>query len=237
MALSFEKVGENEVDGKVEKVQDALLVNAAGSPVGKLRVELKWEQPELAERVEGGRIARAIGRAVTGGRQAASKTDVDANAVIFNSDKEDVDFAGPDHLIALAGKVKHRGNVISGSADKPEVIDMDLAGLHTDPRTEDIMAVAITASCFTGDFTKVTGATVEFYDDTNGTNEFLSVVRFAITGNQGSGVNALPNNAALVVVIVRNANGWTLRKGVKTYGRARDWRGLAPICRDSIDAL
>jgi hypothetical protein len=237
MALSFTKVGENEVDGKVESVQDGRLVNAAGNPVGKLRVELKWEQPQLADRIEGGRVAKAVGRMFTGARQGASKTDVDANAVIFDTDKADVDFAGPDHLSATYSLVKHRGNVISGSADTPEIIDIDLAGLHTNARTQDIMAVAITASCFTGDFTKVTGATVEFYDDTNGSNEFLSVVRFAITGNAGQGVNALPNNAALVVVIVRNADGWTLRKGVKTYGRARDWRGLAPICRDSIDAL
>lgn len=231
MALSFEKVGDNEVEaegGKTEDVMEARLVNSKGEPVEKLRVELRWTQPQLAERVEGGKFARAVGRAINSGRNAQKHTDVDANAVVFCG-AEDVEFAGPDNLRALEGFVTHDGNVVKGAEDKPEVLRLNLKEIAEDPRTSDITAVAFTASCFAGDFSNVTGCRVTFYDDV--LNEVLDQIRFGITNTQTGG---LPNNAALVSAVVREGPGWALRKGIKTYGRATDWRGLAPLCRASV---
>lgn len=233
MALNFTKVGENEVEDEGNKKEDVLqapLKNAAGTPVGKLRVELRWTQPVLADRVEGGRVAKFMGKLVNSARDAEKKTDVDANAVLFVGE-EDVEFAGPDNLCAAEGFVQHGGNVISGDNDTPETIRLDLASLATDPRTSDFTAIAFTASCFKGDFTKVTGCRVTFIDDTNGSNEVLDQIRFGITANQRGG---LPNNAALVAAVVKQDGVFYLRKGIKTYGRATDWRGLAPLCRDSV---
>lgn len=234
MALSFVKIGDNEVEGegnKQESVLEAPLVNAAGTPVEKLRVELRWTQPVLADRTEGGKISKFIGKMANSAREADKKTDVDANAVLFVGE-EDVEFAGPDNLSAAEGHVKHRGNVISGSDDKPEVIDLNLRAIAEDPRTSDFTAIAFTASCFRGDFTKVTGARVTFFDDTNGTNEVLDQIRFSITANQRP--DGQPNNAALVAAVVKEGGVFRLRKGIKTYGRATDWRGLAPLCRASV---
>lgn len=231
--LSFEKIGVNEIEdegNKKEEVLQAPLVNALGVPVGKLRVELRWTQPVLADRVEGGKVSKFIGKMVNSAREAEKKTDVDANAVLFVGD-EDVEFAGPDNLEAAEGFVRHGGNVISGDNNAPEVIRLDLASLATDPRTRDFTAVAFTASCFKGDFTKVTGCRVTFIDDTNGSGEVLDQIRFGITANQRGG---LPNNAALVAAVVKQDGVFYLRKGIKTYGRATDWTGLAPLCRDSV---
>jgi len=234
MGLSFKKIGDNEVEaegGKQESVMEAELRNAAGSPVQKLRVELRWTQPVLADRTEGGKVSKFLGKLTNTAREADKKTDVDANAVLFVGD-EDVEFAGPDNLAAGEGFVKHRGNVISGSDDKPEIIDVDLKSLAEDPRTQDFTAIAFTASCFRGDFTKVTGARVTFIDDTNGTSEVLDQIRFSITASNNP--NGLPNNAALVAAVVKQDGVFHLRKGIKTYGRANDWRGLAPLCRASV---
>lgn len=233
MGLSFEKIGDNTVEDEGNKKEDVLqapLVNAAGVPVGKLRVELRWTQPVLADRVEGGKVSKFLGKMVNSAREAEKKTDVDANAVLFVND-EDVEFAGPDNLVAAEGHMKHGGNIISGDNNTPEVIKLDLASLATDPLTQDFTAIAFTASCFKGDFTKVTGCRVTFFDDTNGTNEVLDQIRFGITANQRAG---LPNNAALVAAVVKMGDKFYLRKGIKTYGRATDWKGLAPLCRDSV---
>lgn len=235
--ISFEKIGENSVDaegGVVEDVMEGLLVNSAGNPVHKLGIDVFWTQPQSADRGGG-----AVGRLLNRGRDAKNHTDVDGSAVAF-AGMEDVEFAGPDNLSALYGLLRHDGNVAKGNESTPERMHADLAGLFTNPRTEDISAIAITASCFLGDFTKVTGCRVEFYDETStspGEREFLTQVRFAITGNASTVAGGQPNNAALVAVLVRKPNGWALRKGVKTYGHARDWRGLAPICRDAIAAV
>jgi hypothetical protein len=201
------------------------LVNSDGRPVEKLVIELTWEVPQSADR-GGGRIGKFLNR----GRDAANQTDVDGNVVFF-VDNEDVDFVGPDHLKALRGLATHDGNVIKGDEDRPEVIRLNLVDIAQ--RERDLTAAAVTASCFTGDFSKVTGARVEFYDDTDGKKVYLDTVRFKITGS--STTHAGPDNAALVAVIIKNPDGtWDLRKGVKRYGRARDWKGLAEVCRTAV---
>jgi len=220
MGLNFSKTG-------VDDAQQAILVNAAGQPVKKLRAELTWTQPQAANR-GGGWIGKKLQQA----RDAKNATDVDANVVIFVA-KEDVEFAGPDNLRALKGLVEHKGNVARGNDDAPEIIDLDLASVAE--RESDITAFAFTASCFLGDFSKVTAARVEFYDETNGTHEPLNTIRFSITADEGRQPNQYgPNNAALVAVVVKTPDGWALRKDVKTYGQARDWKGLAPICRRHV---
>jgi stress response protein SCP2 len=233
VGLNFTKVGDNVVEdegNKTEDVFEAPLLNDEGKPIEKLRVELRWTQPQLANRTEGGKFSRMMGGLINSAREAEKKTDVDANAVLFVGD-EDVEFAGPDNLVAAEGFVQHGGNVISGDNNTPEVLRIDLKSLATDPRTRDFTAIAITASCFKGDFTKVTGCRVTFIDDTNGAGQVIDQIRFGITANQRGG---LPNNAALVAAVVKEDGVFRLRKGIKTYGRATDWRGLAPICRDSV---
>lgn len=219
--INFEKT--NRDSSNPDEVQ-GLLVNSMGVPVGKLRAELSWEVPVSADR-GAGRVGRWLGRS----KDAANQTDVDGN-VIFFQDDEDVDFAGPDHLRALRGLATHGGNVVKGDADAPEVITIDLAGIAE--REKDLTAAAFTASCFTGDFSKVTGARVDFYDDTTGSREHLTTVRFKITGASVPG--QAPDNAALVAVVIKLAGGWALRKNVKKYGRARDWKGLAQVARTAV---
>lgn len=179
--------------------------------VGVLEVELEWEQPQE-------------GRGLFGKAKALlNVTDVDVAGILFEGD-EPVDYVDPkQHPSALGGAVVHHGDVKRGTGDGGgERITMRLADIRdTDG---DITAIALTASCPRGDFSKVAGAVCRVFDTTSGARVHLGNVRFAVTGG---------HTGALLGVVRKTADGWSFTK-TKAYGQAGNWRQLAGLARGRV---
>lgn len=184
---------------------------AALGAVGVLEVELEWEQPQE-------------GRGLFGKAKALmNATDVDVAGILFEGD-EPVDYVDPkQHPSALGGAVVHHGDVKRGAGEGGgERITMRLQDIRdTDG---DITAIALTASCPKGDFSKVAGAVCRIFDASNGTRQHLGNVRFAVTGG---------HTGALLGVVRKTADGWSFAK-TKQYGQAGNWRQLAGLARGRV---
>ena len=179
--------------------------------VGVLEVELEWEQPQAG----GGFMGKLKG--------LRDATDVDVAGILFEGD-EPVDYVDPkQHPSALNGAVVHHGDVKRGTGEGGgERITMRLADIRdTDG---DITAIALTASCPRGDFSKVAGAVCRVFDTTSGEKVHLGNVRFAVTGG---------HTGALLGVVRKTADGWSFTK-TKAYGRAGNWRQLAGLARGRV---
>jgi len=179
--------------------------------VGVLEVELEWEQPQVG----GGFMGRL--------RDRFDATDVDVAGILFEGD-EPVDYVDPkQHPSALGGAVVHHGDVKRGAGEGGgERITMRLQDIRdTDG---DITAIALTASCPKGDFSKVAGAVCRIFDASNGTRQHLGNVRFAVTGG---------HTGALLGVVRKTAGGWSFAK-TKQYGQAGNWRQLAGLARGRV---
>lgn len=196
MTLSFTKNGDEEI--------------AALGSVGVLEVELEWEQPQTG----GGLMGRLKG--------LRDATDVDVAGILFEGD-EPVDYVDPkQHPRALGGAVVHHGDVRKGQGEGGgERITMRLADIReTDG---DITAIALTASCPRGDFSKVAGAVCRVFDTTDG-RVHLGNVRFAVTGG---------HTGALLGLVRKTPDGWSFAK-TKVYGAAGNWRQLASLARGRV---
>ncbi len=200
MALNFTKTdtGANPV---------APLVGADGQPVAVLDVVLGWDQP---------------GRSGLLGRFKPA-TDIDVSAIIFCED-EAVDYVSPkEHPVALSGRVKHHGDVRSGSGEGGgERISLRLADLRSEDH--DITAIALTASCTKGGFSKIAGAVCRFYNAGTNPENHLDNVRFDVTGS---------HNGALLGVVRKATDVWQFEK-TKAYGPGGDWRALAALAKSHV---
>jgi stress response protein SCP2 len=197
-ALSFTKNGDEEVAN-------------LPSAVGVLEIELEWEQPQAG----GGFMGKLKG--------LRDATDVDVAGILFEGD-EPVDYVDPkQHPSALGGAVVHHGDVKRGTGEGGgERITMRLADIRdTDG---DITAIALTASCAKGDFSKVAGAVCRMFDASNGARVHLGNVRFAVTGG---------HTGALLGVVRKTVDGWQFAK-TKQYGQAGNWRQLAGLARGRV---
>lgn len=179
--------------------------------IGILEVELEWEQPQTG----GGLFGKA--------KALLNATDVDVAGILFEGD-EPVDYVDPkQHPHALGGAVVHHGDVRKGQGEGgAEKITMRLADIRQDD--SDITAIALTASCPRGDFSKVAGAVCRVYDASNGARQHLGNVRFAVTGG---------HSGALLGVVRKTPDGWVFTK-TKQYGQAGNWRQLAGLARGRV---
>ncbi len=184
-----------------------------GSTIGTLTVQLTWSQPEH--------------KGMLGGlRNRAGRTDVDLSAIAFAGNKA-VDYvdaktrpAAPDVCLA------HSGDAKSGDGADGETIVARLSELD-----EDITAIAITLSCATGDFTKITGAKAVFTGDGGAV---LGRLRFDVTSRR---------NGALLGFVKRVGDGWEFVESehygdvsAANYRDGQAWRDLASIAKARIGA-
>jgi stress response protein SCP2 len=179
--------------------------------IGVLEVELEWEQPQEGRGFMGKLKSRM------------NETDVDVAGILFEGE-EAVDYVDPkQHPSALGGYVVHHGDVRKGQGEGGgECISMRLADIRE--VDGDITAIALTASCPKGDFSKVAGAVCRMYDASNGTRQHLGNVRFAVTGE---------HTGALLGVVRKTPDGWVFAK-TKQYGAAGNWRQLAGLARGRV---
>ncbi len=197
MPLNFIKVDDHEV---------AELLSATGTPVGVLDVVLTWDQP-----TGGGILSRL-----------RAKTDIDVSAILFVED-EDVDYVSPkEHQSALGGRIRHHGDVKAGQGDGGgEKITMCLSDIRSEDA--DITAIALTASCATGSFGKIAGASAKFFDAASAAQP-LGTVRFSVSADHAG---------SLLGVVKKTGTGWTFTKA-KAYGPGGNWRTLANLARGHV---
>jgi stress response protein SCP2 len=186
-----------------------------GDKLDTLTVQLTWSQPEH--------------KGMLGGlRNRANRTDVDLSAIAFAGDKA-IDYVdaktrpgAPD--VGLT----HSGDAKSGDGAEGETIVVKLSGLD-----DDITAFAITLSCATGNFTKITGAKAVF---TNQDGTVLGRVRFDVTSRC---------NGALLGFVKRDGSqsGWEFVESghygdvsAANYRDGQAWRDLASIAKSRITA-
>lgn len=198
---------------KSDDEQVAPLVDASGTSVGVLEIELEWEQPS-----SGGGLFGKL-------KSKLDETDVDVSAILFEGD-EAVDYVSPkEHPRALGGAVVHGGDVKRGQGEGGgERVTMKLADIRS--MDGDITAIALVAACSKGNFSKIAGAVCRIYDVSSGGRVHLDNVRFAVTGD---------HTGALLGIVRKSDSGWSFVKA-KQYGAAGHWRHLASLARGRVAA-
>ncbi len=179
------------------------------STVNKVDVVFTWEQPQ-----ERGLFGKA--------KALANRTDVDVSVISFAGGTP-VDYVSPkDHPYAHGGRVVHSGDVKRGTGDGGgETVKLELANIRAED--SDIDSFAVVASCATGNFSRIAGASARVFDAE--TQQQLAVLRFDVTTQR---------TGALLAILRKTAQGWTLEAQSGVYGEARNWRDLAGLARQRV---
>lgn len=178
--------------------------------VTKIDVVFSWEQPQAK-----GLMGRA--------KAFANRTDVDVSVISFKGTVP-VDYVDPkEHPYAHGGRIVHSGDVKKGTGEGGgETVKLELGNMRTED--SDIDAFAIVASCATGNFSKIAGASARIIDTSGPEPKQLAVVRFDVTSER---------NGALLALIRKTPHGWVLWEQ-QASGNATSWRDLAGLARHRL---
>lgn len=153
-----------------------------GGELTRVRMGLGWDQAKKSGFFGGG-----------------GSIDLDASALLFDSNRQLVDVVAFNHLRSKDGSVTHGGDNLTGAGDgDDETIDVDLSRVPAN-----VTAIAFVITSYSGQaFDKIQNVFCRLVDLSSGQKE---VVNYQLGSEQGN------SNAQVMAVVARAGSGWTFR--------------------------
>jgi tellurium resistance protein TerZ len=155
-----------------------------GGELTRVRMGLGWDQAK-----KGGFFGGLTGGSI----------DLDASALLFDANRNLVDYVAFNHLRSKDGSVSHGGDNLTGAGDgDDETIDVDLSRVPAN-----VTAIAFVITSYSGQaFDKIQNVFCRLVDLSAGQKE---VVKYQLGSEQGN------SNAQVMAVVARSGSGWTFR--------------------------
>lgn len=156
------------------------LKKADGGDLTRVRMGLGWDQAKK-------------------GFFGGGNVDLDASVLLFNSNRQLVEYVAFNKLSSSDGSVRHGGDNLTGAGDgDDEVIDVDLSRVPAN-----VQSLVFVITSYSGQaFDKIQNVFCRLVDVSAGQNE---IVKYQLGSEQGS------SNAQVMAIVSRTGSGWTFR--------------------------
>lgn len=153
-----------------------------GGELTQVRMGLGWDQAKKSGFFGGG-----------------GNIDLDASALLFDSNRNLIEYVAYNRLRSSDGSVRHGGDNLTGAGDgDDETIDVDLSRVPAN-----VASIAFVITSYSGQaFDKIQNVFCRLVDLSSGQKE---VVKYQLGSEQGN------SNAQIMAVVSRSGSGWSFR--------------------------